>query len=118
MQISNETAVLFFQVIAFNPGYEIDYQEDFDETLPEEAIHVIEAYLVQILNARGMPKISSQTKSSGWPSRIVSSTLQSNLQPWDSSLHRLKERQVQFENDFYVNSGFNPSFAIEPRGRC
>jgi len=59
--------------------HDIDDQEDFDEAIGEDQIHVIEAFLEEALTS-GTSRMSSQAPSvrSGWPSRISSS--QSNQQ--------------------------------------
>jgi len=90
--------------------HDIDDQEDFDETIGEDQIHVIEAFLEEALTS-GTSRMSSQAPSvrSGWPSRISSS--QSNLPsltsnqdangtPQGSTL-RHKARQVPLGANFY-----------------
>ena len=55
--------------------FDVDDQDDFDEMIGEDAIHVIEAFLEEALATSGTN--SRMSSKSGWPSRISSS--QSNL---------------------------------------
>ena len=54
--------------------FDVDDQDDFDEMLEEDQIHILEAFLEEAMTAGSGSRMSSR---SGWPSRISSS--QSNL---------------------------------------
>ena len=90
--------------------YDVDDQDDFDETVGEDQIHVIEAFLEEALTS-GTSRLSSVAPSarSGWPSRISSS--QSNLPALTGNqdatgapqvgMHRHKARQVPLGANYY-----------------
>jgi len=90
--------------------HDVDDQEDFDETIGEDQIHVIEAFLEEALTS-GTSRLSSVAPSvrSGWPSRISSS--QSNLPSLTSNqdangtpqagVLRHKARQVPLGANYY-----------------
>jgi len=81
-------------------NFDVDDQDDFDEQMEEDQIHVIEAFLEEAL-ASGTSRLSSMAPSrgSGWPSRISSS--QSNLPSMVDSTQRHKPRQVPLGVNYY-----------------
>jgi len=93
------------QLIA-SPQHDIDDEEDFDEQVGEDQIHVLEAFLEEALTS-GTSRLSSVAPSakSGWPSRISSS--QSNLPSLINSINgvdqpiRHKPRQVPLGVNYY-----------------
>jgi len=89
--------------------HDVDDQDDFDETVDEDQIHIIEAFLEEALTS-GTSRLSSVAPSarSGWPSRISSS--QSNLPSLTSNQDangtpqagiRHKPRQVPLGANYY-----------------
>lgn len=93
------------QLIA-SPNYDIDDEDDFDEQIGEDQIHILEAFLEEALTS-GTSRLSSVAPSarSGWPSRISSS--QSNLPSLINSINgvdqpiRHKPRQVPLGVNYY-----------------
>ena len=81
--------------------HDVDDEDDFDEVMAEDQIHILEAFLEEALTS-GTSRLSSMTSAarSGWPSRISSS--QSNLPSLiTNEVVRHKPKQVPLGVNYY-----------------
>ena len=87
--------------------YDLDDQDDYDEQVDEDQIHVLEAFLEEAMT-HGTSRMSTSTKS-GWPSRISSS--QSNLPSLINQEIKHKARQVPLGVNYYPPRPQRTSFS-------
>ncbi len=86
--------------------HDVDDEDDFDEQIGEDQIHVLEAFLEEALTS-GTSRLSSMAPSvssrAGWPSRISSSqsNLPSLINSGEPGFTRHKPRQVPLGINYY-----------------
>ena len=88
--------------------YDLDDQDDYDEQVGEDQIHVLEAFLEEAMT-NGTSRMSTNTGKSGWPSRISSS--QSNLPSLINQEIKHKARQVPLGVNYYPPRPQRTSFS-------